>query len=165
MKYNKEILHTRYQLIPRTLVFIRRENRYLLIHKRKKNSFGFEKLNGIGGHIEKAEEPYESALREIKEETGLIVKNLALAVIVFIDIGSVPGILMFVFSAEYESGNIIASEEGELLWKDKSAIEKEKNVVKDVPYLIELTENHLQGAPPKIIKYLYNDEGELRIVK
>lgn len=57
--YDINVIRSRYQVVPRTLVFIKNENRYLLIHKKKQVSFGYDKLNGVGGHIEKGEEPRE----------------------------------------------------------------------------------------------------------
>lgn len=164
MKYNENVIRSKYQLVPRTLVFIRRGEEYLFIHKKKQDSFGYEKLNGIGGHIEKGEEPFESAMREIHEETGLHVKDLNLAAIVFIDISINPGILMFVFSAKNSTGHIQNSEEGELIWINREQISSREDIVKDVPFLIDLTENHKSGEPPQLLKYLYDEKKELRIV-
>lgn len=164
MEYNEKSIQSKYMLVPRTLVFIRDEDKYLFIHKKKKDSFGFEKLNGIGGHIEKGEEPYESARREIFEETRLVVENLSLVAIVIIDIGIIPGILMFVFSAKYSKGCPISSEEGDLLWIHKDEIPGMQNIVKDVPFLIDIIEKHCNGQIPKFIKYLYDESEELRIV-
>ena len=154
----------RYQMIPRTLVFIKDGDKYLLIHKKKNNSFGFNKLNGVGGHIEKGEEPYASARREIKEETNLVVKNLELAAILFIDLNSSPGIQVYVFKAENAGGELSPSEEGALKWMSLTEICASPGVVFDVPDLIQTCELHNQGSKAAIIKYIYDDFGELRIV-
>jgi 8-oxo-dGTP diphosphatase len=164
MEYNEETIRSKYMLVPRTLVFICDEDKYLFIHKKKEDSFGYEKLNGIGGHIEKGEEPYESAMREIFEETGLVVTGLSLAAIVFIEIGINPGILMFVFSAMYKGGYPMSSEEGDLVWIHKDEIPLNQDIIKDVPFLIDVVENHVNGQQPKFIKYLYDQNKELRIV-
>ena len=164
MDYNEETIRSKYQLVPRTLVFIQHDDKYLFIHKKKKGSFGFQKLNGIGGHIEMGEEPFESARREIMEESGLKIKDLSLAALVFIEIGINPGILMFVFHATYTEGKLCGSDEGDLLWLNRSDLENEDNIVKDVPFLLEITEQHQPGSPPRIIKYLYDGEKQLRIV-
>jgi 8-oxo-dGTP diphosphatase len=155
----------RYQLVPRTLIFIKKKNKYLLIHKKKPESFGFNKINGVGGHIERGEEPFESAFREIAEETGLKVGNLELTAILFIDINTTPGIQVFVFKAEFLDGEIKYSDEGELHWMPLSEIKNNLDVVSDVPDLIRICEAHKKGSKPQIIKYLYNGSGELRIVK
>ena len=164
MQYNHDGIKSRYQLVPRTLIFIRNKDKYLFIHKKISDSFGYGKLNGIGGHIEKGEEPYESAIREIKEETGLIINVLSLAAIVFIDIRINPGILMFVYSAAYKNGSIQASAEGELVWIAKNKIKERNDFVKDVPFLLDITETHKNGSPPRFIKYLYDKDNNLRIV-
>lgn len=155
----------RYQIIPRTLVFIKSNEKYLLIHKKNYKSFGYKKINGVGGHLEKGEEPFESASREILEETGLRISNLELIAILFIDLTSSPGIQVFVFKGDYFSGEITNSVEGDLKWMSFSEIKKSKNVVFDVPELIEICESHINGCKPVILKYLYNDLNELRIVK
>lgn len=154
----------RYQTIPRTLAFIRENDNYLLIQKKNENSFGYKKLNGVGGHMEIGEEPYESAEREIKEETNLHVENLELTAILFIDTNSIPGIQVFVFKADYCGGVFKASEEGLLKWMSRKEIFNSADVVFDVPKLIKICESHCRNSEVSIIKYLYNDAGELRIV-
>lgn len=44
----------------------------ILLHKHKKHNIWI----GIGGHLDSDENPYEGALREVKEETGLKVSIL-----------------------------------------------------------------------------------------
>lgn len=53
---------------------INEDNQILLIMK--KRGFGQGMYNGPGGKVEAGETPLESAIREVKEETGLEVKNL-----------------------------------------------------------------------------------------
>ncbi len=42
----------------------------------KKRGFGQGKWNGPGGKVELGETPEESVKREVKEETGVVIKNL-----------------------------------------------------------------------------------------
>jgi 8-oxo-dGTP diphosphatase len=149
--------------VPRTLVFIRRGDEYLLIHKKKKNSYGFGKMNGVGGHIEKGEDPFTSACREVLEETGLTISQIELCAILFIDIGDTPGIEVFVFRAEYEGGQISQSDEGILEWKSLEEIRSIEQVLDDVPMLIDLCKNHKKGKSPQFVKYSYDEKGHLRI--
>ncbi len=90
--YNIEVIRKRYQMVPRTLIFIEKGEQLLMLSKTKSTSFGYGKINGVGGHMEQGEEPSESARREILEETGLQVQKLELAAILFIDIHDTPGI-------------------------------------------------------------------------
>lgn len=164
MEYNINVIQSKYKLVPRTLIFIEKDNKILLIHKNKKESFGYSKLNGIGGHIEKGEEPYEAAKREIFEESGLIINKLSLVSIIFIEIGTNPGILLFVFKAKYPGGRLKESDEGGLLWMKRTSIIDGNNIVKDIPFLLELSDSYQEGSPPIFGKYLYDEHGKLRIV-
>ncbi len=161
--YNLEVIRKKYQMVPRTLIFIEKDGRILLLCKRKRDSFGYGRLNGIGGHIEQGEEPYESARREIMEEANIEVKNLELAAILFIDINAVPGIEVFVFKAQYLSGELCDSEEGHLEWMSREELLKQTNLVKDLPFLINLVDRHSRNQPPEIVKYTYDENKELRI--
>jgi len=161
--YNIEVIRERYSLVPRTLVFIHRGEEYLLIHKKKKNSYGFGRMNGVGGHIERGEEPYASARREVVEETGLSIRQLDLCAILFIDIGETPGIEVFVFRAEYKGGLIKHSDEGLLEWKSIEEIRSDEQILDDVPMLIDICIQHEVGKMPQILRYSYNEKGQLRI--
>jgi len=151
-------------MIPRTLIFIKKGIKYLLIRKKRPESFGFNKWNGVGGHIERGEEPFGSAQREVIEETGLLVGKLDLCAVLFIDINSNPGIQVFVFKADYLKGKIEPSEEGELSWMTLKEIRACEEVVSDVPHLIEICIKHTEGTQPELIKYFYDKSGKLRIV-
>ena len=49
-------------------------NRTLMIHRiKKENDFHEGKWNGLGGKLEEGETPEECVIREIKEESGLII--------------------------------------------------------------------------------------------
>jgi 8-oxo-dGTP diphosphatase len=161
--YNIDIIRKRYQMVPRTLVFIKKEEQILMLSKDKSTSFGYGKINGVGGHIEQGEEPFEAAKREVFEETGLEINDLDLVAILFIDIYDTPGIEVFVFKANYHSGQICDSEEGHLEWMTHAQIEEAENKVKDLPFLIEVVDNHEDNTPPAMIKYLYDKKGEMRI--
>jgi 8-oxo-dGTP diphosphatase len=150
---NYAISKNRYMVIPRTLVFIKKKDKYLLIKKNNKDSFGFNKFNGVGGHIEKGEEPFESALREINEETGLEIDNLELVAIVFIDTNSNPGVQVFVFKANYLRGEIINSNEGTLFWMSYSNLKNNNEVLRDVPELIRVCRKHKKKSKPVFMQY------------
>jgi len=161
--YNIDIIRKKYQMVPRTLVFIEKDGKILTLCKQKRDSFGFGKLNGIGGHMEQGEEPFESAKREIMEEANIQVKNLDLAAILFIDIGDCPGVEVFVFKAEYLSGEVRDSEEGHLEWMTRAEILGQPHLVKDLVFLMELVDRHSPNSTTKIVKYSYDKSEELRI--
>lgn len=154
---------TRYSLVPRTLVFIRNGDRFLLIHKKKKDSYGFGKLNGVGGHIERGEDPYGSVRREILEETGLKVDRLDMTAILFIDTNESPGIEVFLFGAEYVGGELRGSDEGNLIWMSIDEIRSSSQTLEDLPLLIEICGQHKFGDRPAVLKYSYNETDQLCI--
>ncbi len=161
--YGLEEIHSRYQLVPRTLIFIEKENEILTITKNRRNSFGFGKINGVGGHIERGEEPFEAARREIFEETGLEIDELQLAAILFIDIGENPGIQVFLFKGKFKNGELKESEEGHLKWVEMADLLQNKKIVKDLPILLNIIHQHQKDKPPAFVKYLYGENQELRI--
>lgn len=57
-----------------TLCYIQKENQYLLINFTKEG-MSKGKWNGVGGKIKPGESPEEAVIREVKEETGLTIKN------------------------------------------------------------------------------------------
>ena len=59
-----------------TLCYIENDDKYLMLHRVKKhNDINEGKWIGVGGHAEDQESPEECLLREVKEETGLDVRN------------------------------------------------------------------------------------------
>jgi len=61
----------RYMLIPRTLIFLTRGDKILLIKGAANKRLWANLYNGIGGHIEPGEDILSAARRELKEETNL----------------------------------------------------------------------------------------------
>ena len=59
-----------------TLCYIENEGKYLMLHRvKKKNDINEGKWIGVGGHVEYQESPEECLVREVKEETGLDVRE------------------------------------------------------------------------------------------
>ena len=100
-------------------VFIRKDDKYLVLKRslQKKYAPGF--IHPVGGKVDQNENPYIAGQREVLEETGLTVKNMRLEAIL-LEITPVKdepyNWLIFHFSADYDSGEVKQTEEGELLW-------------------------------------------------
>lgn len=110
-----------------TLCYIEKDNKWLMLYRnKKKNDLNEGKWIGVGGKFEEKESPEECLLREVKEETGLILTKYKLRCLVtFVsDIWETEH--MYVFTATEFTGELKNCTEGELYW-----IDKEK--VKDLP--------------------------------
>lgn len=113
----------RIAMINTTLCYIEKDNKYLMLHRTKKeNDVNEGKWIGVGGKFEKDETPEECLLREVKEETGLILTEYKLrAVITFIS-DSWETEYMYLFSANEFTGELSTCDEGELKWVEKDRI-------------------------------------------
>lgn len=59
-----------------TLCFVKKGEQILMINRNKPPFMGM--WNALGGHVEENESPREAAIREIKEESGIITKEAEL---------------------------------------------------------------------------------------
>ena len=157
-KNPQKILADRYLVVPRTIIFILKENQVLLqkASETKKIFPGY--YNGVGGHIERGETPLEGARRELQEETGLSCEDLRLTGTIHIDVNEQQGILLFVFYGSQVTGTITESSEGELHWIYRSEIQNLK-IVEDVPELIQNSMLSIELGKRFFAKYLYDLEG------
>jgi 8-oxo-dGTP diphosphatase len=93
-------------------------NRTLMIHRiKKENDFHEGKWNGLGGKLEEGETPEECVIREIKEESGLIIHAPKLhGFITFPLFDGKDDWYVFVFTTNKFTGSLIDSKEGNLAW-------------------------------------------------
>jgi len=97
-----------------TLLFVIQDGRILLIHK--KRGFGQGKINGPGGKIEPGETPLECAVRETREELGILADRIEKAGELhfqFVDGHSIHG---HVFTAAGYKGVPVETDEAVPLW-------------------------------------------------
>lgn len=152
-----------YTVIPRVLAFIEKNDEVLMIERSKENAFAYQKLNGIGGHIEKGEDPLTAVRREVREESGLEITKFELNAVLFIDVETEKGVCVFVYSALYAGGMLQSSNEGNLLWVKKKDLST-TNVVKDVPLIMELIEESKKDGKVKYLQHTYTNQ-ELTITR
>jgi 8-oxo-dGTP diphosphatase len=152
----------RYTVIPRTLVFITRGADVLLLRGAPTKRIWTNKYNGLGGHIERDEDVYTAARREVREETGLEVENLRLVGLINIDGDRPTGIMLFVFAAQSRSGDLIPSEEGSLEWINRDQL-AQIDLVEDLPTILPRALDLPPGAPPFFAHYHYDKHEHLII--
>ena len=125
----------RWLTIPRTLCFVLNGADVLLMKRAAHKRVFPNQYNGVGGHIERDEDPLTSARREILEETGLTVNNLQLRAIYNVDAKASTGIILFVFTAESDSRDVTANDEGTLHWIPQKDV-SQFDLVEDLPIIL-----------------------------
>ena len=111
-------------MINTTLCYIEKDGEYLMIHRvKKKNDLNHDKWIGIGGKFEYGESPHECAVREIREECGVMPKNLRYRGIVTFVSDEYGTEYMHLFTAYGYEGEIDYNcDEGVLEWVKKEKI-------------------------------------------
>ena len=101
-----------------TLCYVMKDNKTLMIYRnKKKNDYHEGKWNGLGGKFEAGESPEECAVREVKEESGLIAVNPEMkGFITFPMFDEIDDWYVFVFVMKNFTGELIDSNEGKLEW-------------------------------------------------
>ncbi len=101
-----------------TLCYIRHQGKTLMVHRNKReNDIHMGKWNGLGGKLEPGETPEECAIREVFEESGLVVRKLCLkGVLTFPGFSNDEDWYAFVFVITEFDGQLIKSPEGDLHW-------------------------------------------------
>ena len=107
-----------------TLCYIEQDNNYLMLHRvKKKNDINQDKWLGVGGKLEEGESPEECLLREVKEETGLVLKKYAYRGFITFVSKQWGTEYMHLFTATEYEGGIKECDEGTLEWVRKTEIE------------------------------------------
>jgi 8-oxo-dGTP diphosphatase len=157
----------RWLTIPRTLCFVfygEGDQREILLMKRAAHKRVFpNRYNGLGGHIERDEDPLTSARREILEESGLEVQALRLCSAYNIDTGGQSGIVLFVFSATATTREVISDgREGTLHWIRLTDLFS-LDLVEDLPILLPRLIAMQPADPPLFVHVSYDAEDQIQM--
>lgn len=115
------------------LCLIHTEDSYLLQDRVKNDWKGYALP---GGHIEPAESIVDAVVREMKEETGLMIKAPRLCGIKQFPIEG-GRYIVFLFETDQFEGKLVDSDEGKMYWVKTSELSN-VNLVDDFEELIEV---------------------------
>ncbi len=105
---------------PATLLFVRHDDRVLLI--RKKRGLGAGKINGPGGRIEPGETPLQAAVREVQEEVGVTPRAITAHGVLDFQFVDGYSLRVHVFVARDHEGTVRETAEAVPQWTPVDAI-------------------------------------------
>lgn len=151
----------RYSVIPRTLTFLIRDRRVLLLKLGEQAAGWAGRYNGLGGHVERGEHPLAAAVREVREECGLEVPDTRLCGVVTVDTGSIPGIALYVFIGRLDP-DPTAPHGPESEWIELDRLQQVP-LVEDLPTLLPAAIHAEATRTVFSASYRYDSAGALHI--
>lgn len=153
MKFHKDGQKTRKpeKAVFTNMVMVFDDKNNVVVERRVK---GWNGLVFPGGHLKEKETATESAIREIKEETGLNISKLKLCGIKQWFHPDEGRNVCFLFKTNVYSGEIVSSSEGEIFWMPLDKLMESKEVASgfDVMLKVFLDES--------INEMFYPDDGD-----
>ena len=126
----------------------------ILLQNRTKNDWQGYTLPG--GHVEPGDSFVDAVIREVKEETGLDIKNPRLAGVKQFPIEGGRYVVLLFKANEY-SGTVVSSDEGQMEWVDSNHL-SEIHTVEDFEDLIRVIND------PALTEFQYLVDGETWMV-
>lgn len=138
-----------------TLCYIEKDNKYLMLHRiKKENDINHDKWIGVGGKFEWGESPEECMLREVWEETGYTLTSWQYRGIITFVLGEDTVEYMSLFTADGFEGKPIDCNEGVLEWVEKDRI-SELNLWEGDRIFFRLLEEQKEFFS---LKFVYNKQ-------
>lgn len=138
-----------------TLCYIENEGKTLMLHRiKKENDIHEGHWIGLGGKIENGESPEECIIREVQEESGLVINNPKLrGILTFPKFDGYDDWYVFLYTAVEYKGELIESEEGILKWVDNDKLSSLPMSEGDYLFLNWLKKYHMFSA-----KFIYENK-------
>lgn len=111
-------------MINTTLCYIEKDNRYLMLHRNKKDKdLNAQKWIGVGGKFEPGETPEECLVREVYEETGLSLTSYIFVGVIRFESDEYEAEDMYLYKGTDFTGELKEDcPEGTLKWVDASKV-------------------------------------------
>jgi len=154
--------YTNYHMAIYATLCIIKNNDQILLQLKSEGRFGAGKWNGTGGKVNPDETPFNAAVREVEEETGLKVTGLKLHGVLqhYFGTEDTNPWIVYVYSTSTYQGTPRSSPEGKLKWFTKENIPYEQMWQDDkywIPLLLadlEFTgEFHFNTEGSKLLKH------------
>lgn len=153
----------RWITIPRTLCFVVNQNDILLMKRAPHKRIFPNRYNGLGGHVERDEDIYSAAKREVLEESGLELDHLKLCGIHNIDVGGESGIVLFVFRGMTSQRELSYTPvEGTLHWLPVDRL-GEYDLVEDLPTILPRVIGMTEDSHPYFAHISYDQQDQIQI--
>ena len=133
------------------LCFLTHQDDVLMLLRKKEPNKNM--WNGIGGHLENGETPYQSMLREIEEETCVKPASIQFGGILTWQGFAIPEGGLYIFTAEVPDKTVVENGEGQLAWHSRQFVFTSNQVVSNIHYFLPPV---LAGAGP--FHYHFNYE-------
>ncbi|MBD3155040.1 MAG: NUDIX domain-containing protein [Candidatus Aenigmarchaeota archaeon] len=149
------------KFISTTNCYVEKDGKYLMLHRSKDKDKFPGVWMGPGGKQEAEESIFQTCVREVKEETGIVIENPDLRIVAT---NNYPDknktFLVFIFTSKYKSGDIKKFPgDGELAWIDKKKITELEKLHPDLKWHIPIL---LKNKKEVIFTYNeYNNKGEV----
>ncbi len=130
-----------------TLCYIHHDNHTLMLHRvKKEHDIHAGKWNGLGGKFEAGESPEQCVIREVREESGLIIPDPKLVGLLMFPNFKNEDWYVFTFTAHEFEGELIDSSEGDLKWVPDDQVESLPLWESDHVFLPWIRENRFFSA-------------------
>lgn len=131
--------------------FVKKGNKYLLLHRNPSKKIMPGVWMAPGGHREFNEGLFECARREVKEETGLDIKNIRIKVAGNAYLKDLDKEFYFhLLVADYAGGDLKSYvADGELVWVTKEEILKLDNLLAELKHVVA----HIVSESTEVISY------------